>query len=259
MKFHSKKKISNSYHLEDYDPSDTPSSQEYVLQDGHFTVNHNGKLRKPHWTDQKNFLLFKKSDVFARRFYDYEEDITPVAMNFLPAAALIIGALLVSITHVPQALFIASLVALPGANALRLHKKYSTKKYYVEIADVVRFNGSHSKPIVLPDDDDDDQGNNWILSTHFFEALKGDDSSTAVGAMKMLAIDNITEEAADALYATIYMIGEIQIKKKHEKLKEERQQAAIASSVAEETNKYMAESLRDATSAKYTSYKRYNP
>lgn len=255
--FHSKKKISNSYHLEDYDPSDIPSNQEYVLQDG-LTVNHNGKPRWPHWPDQKNFLLFKKSDVFAKRSYDHEEDITPVILNFVPAVALIIVALLVSITHVPQALFIASLVALPGANALRLHKKYSTKKYYVEIADAVRFDGSHSKPIVLPDDDGY-QGNNWILSTHFFEALKGDDSSTAVGAMKMLAIDNITEEAADALYATIYMIGEIQIKKKHEKLKEKQQQAAIASSVAEETNKYMAESLRDATSAKYTSYKRYNP
>lgn len=257
MKFHSKKKISNSYHLEDYDPSDTPSSQEYVLQDG-LTVNHNGKPRWPHWTDQKNFLLFKKSDVFAKHFYDYGGDIALVAMNAVPAVVWFFVALLVSINYIPLALFIASLSALLGANALRLRKKYSTKKYYVEIADAVRFNGDHHKRIVLPDDDDD-QGNNWILSTHFFEALKGDDSSTAVGAMKMLAIDNITEEAADALYATIYMIGEMQIKKKHEKLKEERQQAAIVSSVEEETNKYMAESLRDATSAKYTSYKRYNP
>lgn len=257
MKFHSKK-ISNSYHLEDYDPSDIPSNQEYVLQNKNFTVNHNGKLRKPHWTDQKNFLLFKKSDVFAKHFYDYVGDIALVAMNAVPAVVWFFVALLVSITHAPQALFIAALGALPAANALRLRKKHTTKKYYVEIADAVRFDGSHSKPIILPDDDGY-QGNNWILSTHFFEALKGDDSSTAVGAMKMLAIDNITEEAADALYATIYMLGEIQIKKKHEKLKEERQQAAIASSVAEETNKYMAESLRDATSAKYTSYKRYNP
>ena len=258
MKFHSKKKISNSYHLEDYDPSDTPSNQEYVLQDGHFTVDHNGKLRKPHWTDQKNFLLFKKSDVFAKRSYAYGEDIALVLLNAVPAVVWVFVALLVSINYIPQALLIAASSALLGANALRLHKKHSTKRHYVEIADAVRFDGSHSKPIVLPDDDGY-QGNNWILSTHFFEALKGDDSSTAVEAMKMLASENITEEAEDALYATIYMIGEIQIKKKHEKLKEERQQAAIASSVEEETNKYMAESLRDATSAKYTSYKRYNP
>lgn len=257
MKFHSKKKISNSYQLEDYDPSATPSSQEYVLQDRDFTINQNGKLRWSQWSDQKNFLLYKKSDVFAKRFYDYAEAKPLVALNFVSAVALIFVALFVSITHVPWALLIAALGALPGANALRLHKKYTTKKYYVEIADAVRFNGDHHKRIVVPDDDDD-QGNKWILSTHFFEALKGDDSSTAVEAMKMLASENIAEEAEDALYATIYMIGEIQIKKKHEKLKEERQQAAIASSVEEETNKYMAESLRDATSAKYTSYKRYN-
>lgn len=258
MKFHSKKKISNSYQLEDYDPSATPSSQEYVLQDRDFTINQNGKLRRSQWSDQKNFLLFKKSDVFAKRFYDYGEDIALVAINAVPAVVWFLVALLVSTTHVPQALIIAALGAMVGANALRLHKKHSTKRHYVEIADAVRFNGDHRKRIVLPNNDDDDQGNKWILSTHFFEALKGDDSSTAVEAMKMLASENITEEAEDALYATIYMIGEIQIKKKHEKLKEEQQQAAIASSVEEETNKYMAESLRDATSAKYTSYKRYN-
>lgn len=258
MKFHSKKKISNSYQLEDYDPSAIPSSQEYVLQDRDFTFDHNGKPRRAQWSDQKNFLLFKKSDVFAKRFYDYGEDIALVVMNAVLAAVWFFVALRVSTTHVPQALIIATLGAMLGANALRLHKKHSTKRHYVEIADAVRFNGDHSKPIVLPDDDGY-QGNNWILSTHFFEALKGDDSSTAVEAMKMLASENLTEEAEDALYATIYMIGEIQIKKKHEKLEEERQQAAIASSVEEETNKFMAESLRDATIAKYTSHKRYNP
>lgn len=254
--FHSKKKISNSYQLDDYDPSDIPSSQEYVLQSRGFTIHHNGKNHRSHWYDQKNFLLYKKSDVFAKRFYDCTDDRTLVALNLVPAVVWVFVALFVSITHAPQALFIAALGALPAANALRLRKKHSTKRYYVEIADAVRFDGSHSKPIVLPDDDGY-QGNNWILYTHFFEALKSDES-TAVEAMKMLASENLTEETKDALYATIYMIGEIQIKKKHEKLKEKRQKEAITSSVEEETNKYMAESLRDITSAKYTSHKRYN-
>ena len=249
--FHSKKKIGNSYHLEGYAPSDTLSDQEYVLQHGGFTTSRNGEI----WYAQEDYLLFKKSDVFAKRFYDDAEDIVLVPLNFVPAVALILVVALFA--PVSWALLIAALGALLVANALRLRKKYSKKKYFVKIADAVRFDGSHSKPIVLPDDDGY-QGNNWILTTHFFEALKGDDSSTAVEAMKMLASENLTEETKDALYATIYMIGEIQIKKKHEKLKEKQQQAAITSSVAEETNKYMAESLLDVANAKYTSHKRYN-
>mgnify|MGYP006889955274 CR=1 FL=1 len=123
MKFHSKKKISNSYHLKGYDPSDTPSNQEYVLHHRDFTTNHNGKNHRSHWYDQKNYLLFKKSDVFAKRLYAYTEDTTLVVLNFVPAVALILVALIVSIMHVPQALIIAALGAMLGANALRLRKK----------------------------------------------------------------------------------------------------------------------------------------